>query len=259
MKAYKFNKQTGEELKAKMMEFIGQLTMGEVLTLQQQLTDDNNKKAEVHFSSEAYYKMYALVDECDKEIAWDGIVYRDEEDPSVFYVKDIIVYPQKVSGATVETDDEQYLNWLNSLDDETFNHRRFNGHSHVRMATSPSGVDTTYREQSVLNIKDFFIFGIFNKSKSFNFQIYDIENNVIYENGDIIFYTPEPDYSAWAKSVIKEKVTEKKYTTPATTGVRVTGAGSAVGTNANSEQVPNYWYQRNLQGRGYGGYGYDYD
>ena len=205
--------------------------------------------------------MYALVDECDKEIAWDGIVYRDEEKPYIFYITDIIVYPQEVSGATVETDDEKYLEWLNSLDDETFNHRRFNGHSHVRMGVTPSSTDTTYREQSVLNIPDFFIFGIFNKSKAFNFQIYDIENNIIYDSSDIIFYTPEPDYSEWAKDIIKEKVVTKKYTTytntttPSNSVSGNTNGNAGTGANNNS----GYLYQQDYKGTGYNGKsGYNY-
>lgn len=250
MKTYKYDQQTGEKIKNQLLENIGKLSIGEMLILQQHLANENSKKAEVHFSAQAYYKMYALVDQCEKEIAWDGTAYRDEEDPSVFYVTDVFVYPQQVSGATVETDDEEYINWMNSLDDETFNHRRFNGHSHVRMGVTPSGVDMTYREQSVLNVKDFFIFGIFNKNKAFDFQIYDIENNVIYENKDIDFYTPEPDYSSWAKEVIKEKVSEKVAV--------YTSVTSAANKNTSVNHT-NSWYQRNLQGKGYGGYGYDYD
>lgn len=263
MKPYKFDGEKGKELKEQMKEFIGQLTLADILNLSQQLKSDVEQKAEVHFSSAAYYKMYALINECDKEIAWDGIVYRDEEKPHVFYVTDVIVYPQEVSGATVETDDEKYLEWLNSLDDETFNHRRFNGHSHVRMATTPSSTDTTYREQSVLNIPDFFIFGIFNKNNAFNFQIYDIENNIIYDNGDVLFYTPEPDYTQWAKEIIAEKVVAKKYTTTTTTysNTTKTSASGNVNTSvsASTNNSNSYLYQNDLHGTGYcGRSGYDY-
>lgn len=253
MKAYKFNEEKGKELVSKVQELVGQLSMSDFFILSQQLKSNATKKAEVHFSAEAYYKMFALVDGCNKEIAWDGTVYRDEEEPNVFYVTDIIVYPQIVTGATVNTDDEAYLNWLNSLDDETFNHRRFNGHSHVNMATSPSGTDTTYREQSILNIKDFFIYGIFNKRKEHNFQIYDVENNVIYDNSDIIFYIPEPDYADWASEEILKKVTEKvyQYQTPAT-------KAAAHGTNAGNSVASDDWYQRTYGGKNYNHGGYSY-
>lgn len=258
MKAYKFNEAKGKELVDKVQEIVGQLSISDFFTLSQQLKNVATKKAEVHFSSEAYYKMFALVDGCNKEIAWDGIVYRDEEQANVFYVTDIIVYPQKVTGATVETDDEPYMNWMNTLDDETFNHRRFNGHSHVNMGVTPSGTDTTYREQSILNINDFFIYGIFNKRKEHNFQIYDVENNIIYDNADIIFYIPEPDYSDWASQEMKEKVTERVYTNPNTTPAtrtpytqNVPSAGSAGNTSGAGKSGTDDWYQRLYGGKNY--------
>lgn len=261
MKSYKFDGQRGQALKNQLTEFMGQLSLSDIMNLSQQLQNDIERKAEVHFASAAYYKMLALIEECDKEIAWDGIVYRDETNSHIFHVTDVIVYPQEVSGATVETDDEKYLEWLNSLDDETFNHRRFNGHSHVRMGVTPSSVDTTYREQSVRNIPDFFIFGIFNKNGAFNFQIYDIENNLIYDNDDITFYTPEPDYSTWAKEVIKEQVAVKKYTYQSTTTAAKSGTTNTSvsgSTNANTNNS-SYLYQQDYKGTGYSGRsGYSY-
>lgn len=256
MKAYKFDKDRSAELADKLKEVIGQMTLSDLLTLSQQIDKSVSQKAEVHFASAAYYKMLALVDKCDKEIAWDGLVYRDEENPHIFYVTDIIVYPQTVTGATVETDDELYLNWLNSLDDETYNHRRFNGHSHVNMAVSPSGTDTTYREQSILNINDFFIFGIFNKKHDFNFQIYDVENNIIYDKDDIIFYTPEPDYDGWALQVIQEHVKVRTYTAPKT---NYAAPSTTTPATTTSNHTPGaHWYQETYGGKDYTGRGYDY-
>lgn len=171
------------------------------------LADD--EKVQVHFSSRAYYKMKELIKQCSDEIGWDGIVERDPDNNRIFYIEDIIVFPQIVSGATVDTDDDKYAVWLNTLDDDTFNKRRFNGHSHVNMGVTPSSTDMTYREQSIRNIPDFFIFGIFNKRDDHSFSIYDIENNVMYDNDDIDMYIPIPDYTDWAKEVIKSDVTRR--------------------------------------------------
>lgn len=168
-------------------------------------------RVQIHFSEAAYYKMKELIDQCSKEIAWDGIVKRDPENKRIFYIEDIIVYPQVVTNATVNTDDEKYTEWLMGLDNDTFNHRRFNGHSHVNMGTTPSATDMTYREQSMKNIKDFFIFGIFNKRDESNMAVYDVENNTLYENEDIVLYIPIPDYTDWAKSAIKDNVEDKGY------------------------------------------------
>lgn len=253
MKTFQFNDARSKELVDKVQEVVGQLSLGDWLTLAQQLKNNITQKAEVHFASAAFYKMWALVEACSKEIAWDGIVYRDEENPHVFYVTDIIVYPQMVSGATVDTDDIPYLEWLNGLDDETFNHRRFNGHSHVNMGVTPSATDMTYREQSILNINDFFIFGVFNKRQEFNFQIYDVENNIIYDKDDIVFYTPEPDYSGWAKESMEQYVTEKKYTAPATTTTK-----PAATTNQSNQHTGSDWWKEKYGGKNYKNNDYDY-
>lgn len=162
----------------------------------------------VYFSEDAWFKIKALVDKCDKEIGFDGIVDRDGTN---FTISDIIVFPQEVTGSTVTTDDEKYMVWLAGLDDDTFNKRRFNGHSHVNMGVTPSGTDETYRSQSTKNIKDFFVFGIFNKKEDVELTIYDIENNVIYEHKDITYYIPIPDFDGWAKEMIDANVEEKKF------------------------------------------------
>ena len=172
-------------------------------------------KAEVHFDKESYYKMKYLVEKCPDEIAWECLVDRDEDDPNVFYIYGTEVPPQIVTGATVDTDDDKYFDYLFSEErPENFvQKRRFHGHSHVNMSTSPSGVDAKYREDCIRNIKDFYIFGIFNKKGDFNFEIFDIENSIIYEDKDIDFYTPEPDYSEWAGEQIKENLVKKTYST----------------------------------------------
>lgn len=176
------------------------------IVYKQSLSYKAEEKAELHFDEAAYYKIKDIVDIHDKEIAWDCTVTRDPENPKCFYVHDVIMYPQIVTATTVDTDDERYTAWLNSLDDETFNSRRFNGHSHVRMAVSPSLTDKNYREDSITNVSDFFIYGIFNKSGDRNFEIYDVENNVVYENTDIDYYIPVPCYKDWAKEQIAQYI-----------------------------------------------------
>ncbi len=246
---YVEKKLSNEEKIKKMFESI---TIEEFFGIQQALDsykkvfDDFQKgfhKAEIHFSETAWYKILYLVAECSDEVAWDGFVKRRDGEFGVFDVLDIIVYPQKVTGATVTTDDEEYINWLNSLNDEEFATRRFNGHSHVNMGVTPSGVDMTYRDQSLKNVKDFFIFAIFNKKTEVNIEIYDVENNIYYKNEDIVYFTPEPDYTEWAKEQLKEHVTKKYYgaygaygntygTRSSNTGTSYSAYGNA--NNANS-------------------------
>ena len=143
------------------------------------------EKVKVCFTTEAYCKMKTLVANSAKEIAWHGIVERPE--PDKYVIKDILVYPQEVSGATVTSNDAKYPIWLMQLPDETFNHLRFQGHSHVNFGATPSGVDLTLYDNMLqtLNENDFYIFFIMNKKEDFWIQVYDLEKNIIYTEKDI--------------------------------------------------------------------------
>lgn len=150
----------------------------------------NNIKrdATVFFKSEAWQKMQALIKGFDKEVAWHGIAYRGEDsNKDEYFITDILVYPQEVTGSTVTTDQEKYQSWLMSHEDEVFNNIRMQGHSHVNMSTSPSGVDTSLYERILEQLDDdmFYIFLIYNKRGEKTFKIYDLAKNVLFETGDV--------------------------------------------------------------------------
>ena len=172
-------------------------------------------KVEILFENEAYKKMNALVENCDKEIGWYGTVERTSE--KQFLIKDIVMFPQTVSGATVQTDDAEYEKWNRELADEVHNSLRFYGHSHVRMGCSPSLTDNDHYKFMIQNVNDFYIFGIFNKNATNNywFNIYDIANNVLYEKDDIIYKYLITPADMWAEAQIKEFVKERVCTPPA--------------------------------------------
>ena len=168
----------------------------------------DREKAEVVFTTIANKKLTALVDQCDKEVGWHGTVVRDTEKANRFIIEDILVFPQTVTSTTVTPDETDYAMWLASLDDDTFNKLRFHGHSHVRMSCSPSGVDTDYQDNILENLKDFYIFGIFNKHGSNWMLVYDIENNILYEDKDIVYMCNVSEEEVWAAQQIKELVKE---------------------------------------------------
>lgn len=172
------------------------------------ITIKDGDKAEVIFTTTANKKLIALVDQCSKEIGWHGTVVRDQEKPNRFIIEDLFVFPQTVTAATVTPDETEYAMWLGGLDDETFNKLRFHGHSHVRMGCTPSGVDTEYQDNILQNLKDFYIFGIFNKHGSNWMLIYDIENNILYEDKDIIYSCNESEEEVWAAEQIENLVKE---------------------------------------------------
>lgn len=205
-----------QEVVAKAITSIGLMPEKLQMEINPNVKLEEEEKIVIAFSETAEKKMYYLIQECEKEVGWHGLVDRTENG---FFVKDIIVFPQEVTGATVTSDDEKYPMWMLSQPDEVYNKIRFHGHSHVNMGTTPSGVDDTYQEQMIqqflsspVDENNFYIFGIFNKKGDYWLNIYDIFNNKFYETDDISYIFYQPDEQAWAKEQIKENVVAKTYT-----------------------------------------------
>ena len=95
------------------------------------------------------------------------------------------MFPQIVGPSSVDTDDNKYNEWMMTLPEDQFNRMRFHGHSHVNMGVSPSGTDDKYRKDMCALIEDFYIFGIFNKKGASQIDIYDVVDNIYYEDGDV--------------------------------------------------------------------------
>lgn len=165
-------------------------------------------------------KMRALVQQSDKEIGWHGTVSYDEES-NTYLIEDIFVFPQEVTGTTVQSIDEQYGLWLmETFDDEQFAKLRMHGHSHVNMGTSPSGIDTAYQETLTDRVQDFYIFIILNKRDDYYVCLFDIANNLMYDKEDLYYDAEIEEVDAWAKDAIATQVKTKTYanaTTPVNT------------------------------------------
>lgn len=175
---------------------------------------ENTPKPVVYMSAATYLKLLQFVLQCDKEIAWHGTVERNGYN---FFIKDVFLYPQRVTAVTVQTDDTKYTQWAEKLPDDVFNKMRFQGHSHVNMGTTPSGVDTTNWNDFLQNLldDDFYIFMIINKSQDINLLIYDLANNLIFERADIafkVYFNKETEIS-YIKADM-EKYLEKPAPTP---------------------------------------------
>ena len=146
---------------------------------------NEDEKVRLIFRPMAYIKMLELLRHYNSEVAWHGTVEREGDD--TFIITDVIVYPQTVAAATVNTDQDEYQQWLLTLDDEYFNAMRMQGHSHVNMGTSPSPTDDEHQRAILSQLKDddYYIFMVYNKSLSHTIRIYDYANNVMYEDADI--------------------------------------------------------------------------
>lgn len=202
-----------------------------------------NRKATIYFTETAWMKMQTLIREFDKEVAWHGIATRgDDPSKDEYFITDILVYPQEVTGATVNTDQEKYEMWLMQHEDDVFNNIRMQGHSHVNMGTTPSSVDTTHQEKILAQLEDdmFYIFMIWNKRGEKTIKIYDLAKNILFDGTDVTVSVLDDGlgleaFIRNAKDMVKNKV----YTPPVPT---TTGNAAYNGYNTT---YPNYQTPKN--------------
>lgn len=239
---------------------------------------DGGTQATVVFTAPAFAKMTMLLQTFDSEVAWHGVAFRDEKEETRFYIKDILVYPQLVTGGTVNTDQEAYTAWLYNQEDEVFNNIRMQGHSHVDFSPSPSGVDLAHQEKILEQLDDdmFYIFMIWNKRFEHTVKVYDLQNNTLYEDDDVIVRVGEEtlDLDAFLKNAsqqVKKKVYQpagitsgasKPYSQPSKPSPAKTGGQdnkkekgtpkkeAPIGSRSGYSYYNNYYYDD---------YGYDRD
>lgn len=161
----------------------------------------------VIISDEALAKSKALVEQCQQEIAWHGIVNADRE-KGIYYIKDVVVPPQHVTGASVESDSNEWALWAAQFDNETFNEIRCHMHSHVNMSVFSSGTDDDYQKDVVTKDSnlDYYIFLIWNKRGELFARFYDVENNVMFDNKEFPVSYESGSINEWAAKEIEEKV-----------------------------------------------------
>lgn len=164
------------------------------------------------FEPDAWEKAQALVELCDKEIAWHGIVERNSE--TSFTIKDVVVPPQTVTGTSVESDSNEWVLWASQLSFDEFNNMRCHMHSHVNMNVFSSGVDDDYQKDMVTKNGDldYYLFLIFNKKGEVFARIYDVQKNIMYEDEEIEVIGYANEAKDWAQEQIANQVTTKKVT-----------------------------------------------
>ena len=189
------------------------------------------EKARIFFTPMAYEKMVSLIKSFDIEVAWHGVGKRMEDvtgRESDFLISDILVYPQTVTSTTVEMDEGDYAKWImDNIEDERFNNIIMQGHSHVNMGTSPSGVDLQHQESILGQLTDdmFYIFLIWNKKLETNTRIYDLANNIFYDDSDISYHILGEEYDLEGfMNEAKEIVKKKTYSTSAASSNKSTAS-----------------------------------
>ena len=150
--------------------------------LEEYIASKNLTEPSVYITTEAYLKMRKLVDDVSTEIGWYGTVTKCPGLDNVFVIEDILVYPQTVTGATCEQDDDKMFEFEMNLTTDQVNHKRFQGHSHVNMSVTPSGVDEQFYQDLLTQVNDYFIITVTNKNKAYTTRFYDIANNILYSD-----------------------------------------------------------------------------
>ena len=94
----------------------------------------------------AFAKISRALDNHDIEFTFLGPV---ELDGNNYRIKDIYFPPQENTSTTTEITEEEMIEWSQELGPEIANSLRFYGHSHVNMATNPSGTDLKTVEEFI--------------------------------------------------------------------------------------------------------------
>ena len=146
----------------------------------------DGKKAKIILEPKAWEKIFLLLHHFNTEVSWRGLCRRGEG-PGTYVVSDVLVFPQKVGDSTANTNDVEDAKWICSQPPEIKRQLRFHGHSHVNMGAFSSGTDTSYQQEilSQLLEDDFYVFMIWNKRLDFWSTIFDMRDNVQYEDADI--------------------------------------------------------------------------
>ena len=156
------------------------------ITIKTNFVQTAKEKVVISYTQQAYLRMRELVQFFDTEVAWYGLV--QQIDQLHYKVYDVKVCKQYVNGTKVDTEDEDTIEFFNSLTDEEAEHMHFQAHSHVNMSTSASGTDVQNQEDVISNLggKGFYIFQIWNKKDDISTYLYDLDNNTFYDRKDVL-------------------------------------------------------------------------
>lgn len=148
----------------------------------------------LYFSQLAYDKMRLYVDLCPDEIGWLGYVDKLENNLG-YFVSDVFLVEQEVHATTTELSPEGILKYYTALSpemQETFvNKCKLWGHSHVNMATGPSGQDIEQGLELSKDTEDFYIRLITNRRNEYNILFYDKTIGAEVTVDEVVIYNPE--------------------------------------------------------------------
>lgn len=254
MKTLKFTDETVAQIKENVLqefvEYLSKINLAQTKKINfnktyTSISKPSPNKIKFIITPNAYQKMLQYTLQSELEIAWHGTV--EHPDETTYILKDVMLYPQTVTAATVETDQTKYEQWLEALPDETFNQLRFQGHSHVNMSTTPSITDCIYYDEltNALSAATYYIFLIINKKQNMYIEIRDLKNNILYEKTDIEILVLDENGENLLNDIeisIKENTETKKLKNYAWNNAYPNYTHNYKPSNLNSQQdIPGYF------------------
>lgn len=167
----------------------------------------------INITHECMEKISQLILQCSTEIGWFCLVTDRNDGPTLF---DVIVLDQRVSPITTEIDEYAIAKFCQYTMEtpngvETINAMRCWGHSHVHMATNPSGQDQTQMNSFAKQYKPDKTYRLIgNKQGHLRIDIYGPDGNCqqqdvgFYLTGTTITEKQQKEYAAWAKHHITQ-------------------------------------------------------
>lgn len=180
---------------------------------------NNIKNPIIQITSDAYVKMYELVNQSSVEIQWHGLVIKED---NIYTIYDILVFPQTNSATSTNSNQNEFAEWQTKLImDMNFpiDKMRMHGHSHVNMNVYSSAIDDGYQSELITKVdeNDYYIFLVLNKRMEMYPLLYDFEQQTLFEGKDIeiqILDQSGQDIKKWCSNQIKENcktATTKHY------------------------------------------------
>ena len=174
------------------------------------LYKENSKSSaytKIIFREKAYWDILTLMGSeyaKTKEFMFYGLVEKRVE--NTFFIEGFKLIPNKANTSVYcESDPDRYIDFmLSNYTAEERKRIRVHAHSHVNMATSPSGTDDKEFLEKANEISDFYIQLIVNHAEKNHLNICDAKNGIKYEEvpqyvqiGDYVFNKDEQKIYAW--------------------------------------------------------------
>ena len=170
----------------------------------------------VWFLPDAYAKIKHIVNRCNEEVGWIGLVESDGHDVMVI---DVEVPAQEVNGATCEISAAGNAEAMNALFDR--NEKEWPkayighwGHSHVNMGVSPSGQDIETALEYGGNNDAVWVMSIHNKKGDMRADIYDFGSNKFLDQANVEILAPDYPWQKSLNDTIDKNVRKKVWPQP---------------------------------------------